>query len=86
MEERRIKLKCWHPECQLEYTLFKRLNPDEQPRLVVECPFCEHVGVVDLAPWRTERTDIFKSEGGSPAASESVLDLPDVLPTTKPEE
>ena len=76
--EKRIKMKCW--KCRREYTLLRDLQVDEQPRLQVECPFCGELAVVDLAPFRTERTDVLRS--GSSAKMGAGLNLPDVLPTS----
>lgn len=82
--EKRIKLKCWH--CGREYTLYKELDVEEKPKLVVQCPFCEREGVVDLAPWRSELMDVYKGfEPDAPSVGET-LDLPDVLPTREREE
>lgn len=78
---KRIKMKCWH--CDREYSLLRDLDVDEKPRLIVECPFCENEAVVDLAPFRTEKVDVLQS--GDAAETGSVLDLPDVLPTSPKE-
>lgn len=80
----RITLKCWH--CERTYTLYRQLNVDEQPRLLVQCPFCEREGVVDLAPWRSDLTDVYKGFDPNPASLGQTLDLPDVLPTSEPED
>jgi hypothetical protein len=85
--EKRIKLNCWH--CKRNYTLLKRLNVDEQPKLLLECPFCEREGVVDLAPYRSDVVEVFKNIRDVTQDDGKVgqtLDLPETLPTTKPEE
>lgn len=80
--EKRIKMKCW--QCERVFSLLRELQVDEQPRLRVECPFCGAVAVVDLAPFRTERTEVLRS--GDKTTTGSRLNLPDVLPTAPVEE
>jgi hypothetical protein len=80
----RLKFKCWH--CEMEYTTVRDIIG--WPRLLVECPFCEHEGVVDLAPFRDETVPIFESTGGGSDSDIgfNTLNLPDVLITSPRDE
>ncbi len=80
-KEKRLRFKCW--QCGREYTLLRDLG-ELQPKLVVECPFCEQVGVVDLSPYRSPVVSIYadKDAVGQPLAETYML--PDVLPTAEP--
>jgi len=80
---KRITLNCWH--CERDYTLFKHLNVGEQPMLYVACPFCGRQGVVDLAPYRSDLIEVLRSHDEEAQSLGETLDLPEVLPTRKPE-
>jgi len=80
--EKRIKLLCWH--CKREYSLLRELQGN--PRLLVECPFCEREAVVDLAPYRSEVVDVMATDEAPVKKVGETLDLPLVLPTTPREE
>jgi hypothetical protein len=80
--KKRIKMQCWN--CERVFSLLKELHVDEKPRLLVECPFCEQEAVVDLAPFRTEKVEHYKS--GDTSEGAAGLALPEVLPTRKPED
>ena len=79
--KRRLKFKCWH--CERDYEMTRQ--DLGLVRLVVECPFCEHEAVVDLAPFRDESVSTFKSVDGEPQSNFESLNLPAVLPTSPPE-
>ena len=74
----RPKFTCWN--CERTYTLLR--ETEEQPKLIVECPFCGAEAEVDLAPWRTPTMNIQKGSGANEQALGETLNLPDVLPTT----
>ncbi len=83
--EQRITLKCWNPECRGEYSLYKFLNPEEQPKLLVECPFCEHEGVVDISSYEIDVDDVYLSGGVQKGVKMgSLLELPEIMETTPP--
>lgn len=84
--DKRLKFKCWNKECQREYSLLKRLEAGEQPKLIVECPFCSSQAVVDLAPYRSPVQAVAKDPFSEAAPVAYKFDLPDVLPTAEPEE
>lgn len=79
---KRIKFKCWN--CERVYSLLREIK--DELRLIEECPFCGSECVVNLAPWRSEATTIFKGSANDEAALGDALDLPDVLPTQKPDQ
>ena len=79
--KQRLKFKCWH--CERVYSSPREI--EGRPRLVVECPYCEHEAVVDLAPFRDETVVTFKSPSETEPTAES-LNLPDVLPTIPKED
>ncbi len=80
--QKRIKFKCWN--CEREYSLLREL--EGQPKLFVACPFCEAEGVVDLAPYRSEVVEIYKSAANDAQFVGAGLILPAVLPTVNKEE
>ena len=79
--KQRLKFECWH--CQRVYSLTRQI--EGRPRLLVECPYCEHEAVVDLAPFRDETVVIFESTRETDNTVES-LNLPEVLPTVPKED
>lgn len=74
--KKRQTFECWN--CERTYTQLV----EGQPKLIVECPFCGAEAEVDLAPWREQSMTIMRG-GGEEAELGQVLNLPDVLPTTK---
>jgi DNA-directed RNA polymerase subunit RPC12/RpoP len=86
--EKRITFKCW--KCGREYSLLQSLQDGEQPKLVVECPFCGSEGVVDLAPYRTSVISIIRNitqmHSFDDIPVEYEFDLPEVVPTAEMEE
>lgn len=80
-KKRRLQFKCW--KCDEEFGMTREIVG--HPKLRVECPFCEAECVTDLAPYRTEPDKIFRgSEPRRAEQTETVLNLPDVLPTRQP--
>jgi DNA-directed RNA polymerase subunit RPC12/RpoP len=80
--KKRFEFKCWN--CHRTYTLFREIT-DEQV-LAVACPYCSKEGVVALEPYRRPKPiDVHKGVGNKPSLEIDELDLPDILPTQKPE-
>lgn len=80
MKPKRFTFKCWN--CGKTYTLLREITKDQT--LAVACPFCSAEGVVDLEPFRKKVKPVMRGETESDDLPE-MLDLPDVLPTQKPE-
>ncbi len=79
--KKRFTFKCW--KCDQTYTLFREITDEQQ--LFVGCPFCNAEAVVDLKPFRKEKKTIFRGESENEQSLGIELDLPDILPTEKPE-
>lgn len=79
--KKRFKFKCWN--CGREYTLFREITKTQT--LIVGCPYCNAEAVVDLAPFRKKVKDVLKSAEGGEADIGEEWDLPEVLPTRKPD-
>lgn len=77
MKKIRLNFRCWN--CKRDYGMTHEI--DDKPTLIVACPYCEKEGVVDLDPYRTKTTVIFK--GDDPAVADG-YDFPAVLPTAQP--
>jgi len=78
----RFTFECWN--CNRNYTLFREIT--EEQTLIVACPFCGKEGVVALDPYRRPKPiDVHKGVGGESSLEIDELDLPDILPTQKPE-
>jgi DNA-directed RNA polymerase subunit RPC12/RpoP len=73
--QKRLKFKCW--QCDREYSLTRDVQG--QPKLIVECPFCEHEAVADLAPYRSEAVEVYRGDGNGA----ETITLPDVIPTSQ---
>ena len=56
------------------------------PQIIVECPFCGQEGVVDLRAYRSPTTNVFQSIDAPADSANEMLNLPDPLPTSPPEE
>ena len=80
--KKRYKFKCWN--CQRDYSLIRDLESVRQ--LVVACPYCEKEAVVDLRSDNSAVVNIFKSDDQPVTNPMTTLTLPDVIPTTQPEE
>lgn len=79
---KRLTFKCWH--CQRDYSLLFDL--EGKPKLRVECPFCGQEGIADLNPYWEESVEVFRSGEPKGESVGATLNLPDVIPTTQPEE
>lgn len=79
--KKRFTFKCWN--CPKKYTIFREITKDQE--VIVACPFCHAEGIVDLSPYPKKKEIIaLRGEGDTEQEIEE-LDLPDVLPTQKPE-
>jgi DNA-directed RNA polymerase subunit RPC12/RpoP len=80
---KRLKFKCWN--CPKTYTLLRETK--DQQKLFVACPYCNAEAVVDLTPYPKKPISILKnlSSGLEQSLLGSELDLPETLPTQKPE-
>ena len=79
--EDRFTFKCWN--CNKDYTLFREIT--DQQELIVACPYCGEEGVVDLNPYRKTVMTVVKSVEAKEQSRGQELDLPEVLPTHKPD-
>ncbi len=77
----RPKFQCW--SCDRVYSLYQEIS-DEQT-LIVACPYCAAEAVVDLKPFRKPLTSLLRGEAPAPQAAETELQLPEIVPTQKPE-
>ena len=77
-QKKRPKFKCYN--CQRIYEITLTIE-DEQPQLIITCPYCNSESVVDLAPWRPKSTLVAKGGKTETATEFFTLELPDVLPT-----
>ncbi len=80
--KKRHKFECWN--CQREYSLTRDFEGIR--RSVVACPYCEKEATVDLKPYESVAVDTFRSVDRPADNSIVTLSLPDVIPTTQPEE
>lgn len=78
---KRLTFKCWN--CNKTYTLLREIT-DEQT-LIAACPYCNAEAVVDLKPYRKEKKAVMRGNGEDEQNLGEELELPDVLPTQKPE-
>lgn len=78
---KRLKFKCWN--CSRTYSLYKEVS--EEQVLIAPCPYCNAEAVVDLKPYPKGKKSILRGEGNGEQISGNELQLPDILPTQKPE-
>lgn len=77
--KKRLKFQCW--KCAKTYSLLREIE-EGNPQLSVACPFCGEAAIADLDPYRKPIDTIYRREPGQKLASdETVLELPDLLPT-----
>jgi DNA-directed RNA polymerase subunit RPC12/RpoP len=79
--KKRFTFQCWN--CPKTYTLFREITDEQQ--LVVACPYCNTGAVVDLKPYRKQKKTVMRGDDNDEQSSGFELQLPDVLPTQKPE-
>jgi DNA-directed RNA polymerase subunit RPC12/RpoP len=83
---KRFTFRCWN--CNRKYTLLREITKEQI--LTVACPYCNADGVVDLKPYRKEPKIVMRNLSVIPMENEESdfgeeLQLPEVLPTQKPE-
>ena len=76
----RLKFLCWN--CDREYSMTREIAG--KPELIVACPFCEKEAVVDLAPYRTKVTPVYRGAEQTISAAGEAYNLPPVIPSTQP--
>lgn len=77
--KKRFTFQCWN--CTRTYTLLREITKGQ--KLEVACPYCNAEGVVDLTPYPRKIVTL-RGEGDAEQEIEE-LELPEVLPTQKPE-
>ena len=83
---KRLRFKCWN--CHKTYTLFREVTQEQV--LTVACPYCNADGVVDLGIYPKGKItvlrnlSVFSPDNDEPTLGDE-LQLPDILPTQKPE-
>ncbi len=81
MMKKRFTFKCWN--CSRTYTLLREIT-DEQ-KLSVACPYCNAEAVVMLDAFPKKKiVSVMRGDKDERDLGEE-LDLPDILPTQKPE-
>ncbi len=75
----RLTFACWN--CEESYRLVRDVSG--QPKLRVQCPFCDEEAVAELDPYRSPVTDIYRSDVPSNSREETI-NLPDIIPTREP--
>ena len=73
--KKRIKFRCYN--CQQTYSITKILEPDEKPKLFVNCLFCGVPSVADLNPYRRASDGVVFRGGDSSAQARVEFILPD---------
>jgi hypothetical protein len=75
-----LVFQCWN--CPNTYTLLRELT--DKQKLFVTCPYCGAEAVANLN-YRSEKIAVFRSTEDNDVQKHIHLNLPKVLPTTKPE-
>ena len=80
--KKRFTFQCWN--CNKTYTLFREITTEQT--LTVGCPFCNTEAVVNLAPYPKKKIiSLVRGGDGGEQAPGFELELPEILPTQKPE-
>lgn len=79
--KKRFTFQCWN--CLRTYTLFREITKEQ--KITVACPYCNQEAVVDLTPFRKEKISVLKGAGGQEQPLGEELELPEIIPTQKPE-
>lgn len=80
--KKRLTLQCWN--CPKTY--FYPVEITDQQEIIVKCPYCNAEAVVDLRPYRKDHKIVNVMRGeNKDQRYEGELQLPDILPTRKPE-
>ena len=78
MKKLRLEFRCWN--CDKTYHMTRQI--DDEPTLIVACPYCEKEGVVNLDPYHSPT--IIVQRGDKPATSADGYNFPAVIPTAQP--
>ena len=81
--KKRVTFQCWNNDCKRTYTLFREITKEQV--ITVACPYCNAEAVVDLEPYRKKIKTVIKGIEDKEQDLGEELELPDVLPTQKPE-
>ena len=73
---KRLKFQCWN--CPKTY--FETLDITDQQEVIVRCPYCKAEALVNLRPYHKQTKTVFRGEN-----KDTQSELPDTLPTRKPE-
>ena len=81
--KKRFTFQCWN--CEKTYTLFREITKEQ--KISVACPYCNTEAVVDLDPFRKEKkvVSLVRGEGDEEQSLGVELELPEIIPTQKPE-
>jgi hypothetical protein len=77
--KKRLTLQCWN--CPKTY--FQTLETSDQKQVIVSCPYCSAEAVIDLNPYCRKTKTVMRGESND-KQNEEELQLPDILPTKKP--
>jgi NAD-dependent SIR2 family protein deacetylase len=79
---KRFKFQCWN--CPKTY--YRSLEITNQQEIIVSCPYCNADAVVNLRPYGKELKTLTVMRGEKKdKRNEEDLQLPDILPTRKPD-
>lgn len=80
--KKKLKLQCWN--CPKTY--FENLEIADEQEFIVKCPYCGARAVVTLRPYRKQLKNaiIYRGENEDTYSDED-FQIPDVVPTRKPE-
>ncbi|MES9905400.1 MAG: hypothetical protein ABW168_22330 [Sedimenticola sp.] len=81
MNQVRPPFQCW--KCEREFR--QSIDLEGEPVLMVECPYCGAVCVVDLNPYRTPGIDPLRNTSAT-LETHPEYELPECIPTTQPQE
>lgn len=90
---KRLRLQCWNCPKTYFHNLETVNNTDidvlrrdvSQQTLIVSCPYCGAEAVVDLRPYKKQMKTVIRGEDKMNQGNNKELNLPDILPTRKPE-
>jgi DNA-directed RNA polymerase subunit RPC12/RpoP len=81
--KKRYTFLCWNNDCKRKYTLFREITKEQV--VTVACPYCNVEAVVDLKPYRKEKKTVMRGDDNDEQSLGFELELPDIIPTQKPE-
>lgn len=79
--KKRLTFKCW--KCQKTYTLLREITNEQV--LIVACPYCNAEAKAKLDSYRNKPITVLKGDGGKEQPPGLELQLPDIIPTQKPD-